>query len=60
MSYQDFLLEIKKQIPKKYTPNSLLAEMGELISEKQKHFVKIKLVDEVLGYIDFALFDANA
>ncbi|HPC34160.1 MAG TPA: nucleotidyl transferase AbiEii/AbiGii toxin family protein [Candidatus Absconditabacterales bacterium] len=50
-----FLLELKNQIPKNYSETTILAEIGDLISEKQKYFMKHQIVSEVIGYIDFYL-----
>jgi len=51
----NFWKEIKAQIPKDYNPTNILAEIWELIDEKQKYFVKNQLIDEVLWYIDFMI-----
>ena len=58
-SYKQLLEKLKQEIPKHYSTNSLLAEMWELVTEKQKHFIKNKLIDAVLGLIDFELFDMS-
>jgi len=50
-----FLLELKNQIPKNYSETTILAEIGDLISEKQKYFMKHQIVSEVIWYIDFYL-----
>jgi len=60
LTYKDFLQEIKKNIPKQYSSRSILAEIGELISEKQKHFVKTKLIQETLSYLDLFLSDVTS
>jgi predicted nucleotidyltransferase component of viral defense system len=50
-----FLSDIKVQIPKHYNKNTILAEIGDLISDKQKYFMKNQIVSEVVWYIDFYL-----
>ena len=47
-TYHDFLLHLQKEIPAKYNARTLLAEIGDLLTEKQKYFVKNSLVKEVL------------
>ena len=56
LSYKDFLLLIKEQIPKKHSTNTILAELGDLIDNKQKSFMKTKIIEETLRVIDFTLF----
>ena len=56
-SYRDFLLELKNELPKHYSENSILAEMWDLIDNKQKIFVKKKLLLETLELINFAIFE---
>lgn len=51
-----FLLELKKNIPLYYNKNTILAEIWDLITEKQKYFIKTKIVDEVVWMITFMLF----
>jgi len=55
--YVNLLEEIKAEIPQKYSKNSLLAEMWELVTEKQKYFIKNKLIKEVIWLIDFEIFN---
>ena len=57
--YKELLEKLKKEIPKHYSTNSLLAEMWELVTEKQKNFIKTKLISAILGLIDFELFDIS-
>lgn len=57
LSYKDFLLMIKKEIPVRYNKKNILAEIGDLISDKQKQFMKTQLIPETLSFIDFALFN---
>lgn len=54
-SIQDFLLYLKETIPNKYSEKTVLAEIGDLIDEKQKYFMKYKIIWEVISYIDFYL-----
>ena len=55
LTYHKFLLNIKKEITTKFNSKTLLAEIGDLITEKQKNFVKNSLVQETLGYLDLHL-----
>ena len=55
MSYQELLMKLKQEIPNKFNEKTLLAEVWDLVTEKQKNFIKTKLVKEVLWYIDFSL-----
>jgi transposase len=48
---------IKKEIPVRYNKKNILAEIGDLISDKQKQFMKTQLIPETLSFIDFALFN---
>ena len=57
LTYKQFLLHLKDQIVDYYKPNLLLAELGDLVSEKQKVFIKKHLVSEVVSFIDFTLFN---
>lgn len=54
-SYKKLCKTLIQEIPKHYKPNTLLAEMWELITEKQKFFIKNKLIEETLGYLNFEL-----
>lgn len=58
-TYKDILLDIKKNLPKKYSPKTVLAEIGDLIDGKQKHFMKAKVIEETLGFIEFTLFNID-
>lgn len=55
LTYRNLLLQLKKTITTTYNEKTLLAEIGDLITDKQKYFVKHRLVTEVLGYIDMRL-----
>lgn len=55
-SIELFLQECKKELPHHYNKNTILAEIWDLIDEKQKNFMKTKLVEEVIGMINFYLF----
>ncbi len=50
-----FLAQLKDAIPKHYRTKTILAELGDLVTEKQKHFIKEKLIQECLVHIDFTL-----
>jgi hypothetical protein len=50
-------LELKNELPKYYSENNILAEMWDLIDNKQKIFVKKKLLLETLELINFAIFE---
>jgi len=51
--YNEFLTEIKKWIKKNFNEKNIIQEMWELLTEKNKYFVKTKLIEKVLSYIDF-------
>ena len=50
-----YLKDVLIFIPKYFTKDMLLAGLWELINEKQKTFVKEKLLDEVINYIKMTL-----
>ena len=54
-SLSDYLQELLIFIPKNFGKDTLLAWLWELISEKQKTFVKEKLIHEVMNYIQITL-----
>ncbi len=56
LTYEEFLENLLVVIPKNFKPNTILAEIGDLISNKQRDFMKKKMVDEVLGFIRLELF----
>ena len=56
LSYKEFLEKLLVIIPQNYKPNTILAEIWDLISNKQKEFMKMKMVDEVLWFIQLELF----
>jgi len=56
---KELLLELKLKIPQKYKSNTILAEIWDLISNKQKDYMKNKMVNDTLGYIDFFLLGSN-
>ncbi len=58
-SYKQLLLTIKKELPKKYKASTILAEIGDLITPKQKEFMKTKLITQTINFIDFTLFSIN-
>ena len=55
-TYKEFLEKLLVIIPKEFKPNTILAEIWDLISNKQKDFMKTKMVDEVLWFIKLELF----
>jgi len=57
--YTNLLEKIKKEIPQKYSTNSLLAEMWELVTNKKKVFIKNNLIKETIGLIDFEIFNIS-
>lgn len=50
-----FLSFLKDFIPKHFTQENILRWLGELVNPKQKHFIKHKLIPEVISQIDFYL-----
>lgn len=44
-----------KFIPKNFNNENILRGLGELANEKQKYFIKNKLIDEVLGFLEFSI-----
>jgi len=55
LSYKHFLEVLKNTIEKNYNEQNILAEIWDLITEKQKIIIKKSLKKETLWYIDFAL-----
>ena len=53
----DFYSNLEAVLDKHYKPNTILAEIWDLITEKQKHFMKTKIVSEVQGYLQFKIFE---
>ena len=51
-SLPDYLDQCISNI-EKLKENKLLLGLGDLLDEKMKNFVRIKLKDEVLGYLRF-------
>ncbi len=50
-----YLEEVKQFILKYFNTKNLLAWLGEVIDNKQKNFVKEKLIENTVGYIDLYL-----
>jgi len=50
-----YLIELKTFIHKTFNPTNVLAWLGEVIDNKQKTFVKEKLLENTLWYIDLYL-----
>jgi hypothetical protein len=48
----EYLEEVKKFIVEHFNSTNLLAGLGELIDEKQKYFVKERLIAETVGLIE--------
>jgi hypothetical protein len=51
----EYLEEVKKFIIQHFNSTNLLAGLGELIDEKQKYFVKERLIAETVGLIEMYL-----
>lgn len=60
LTYEEFLENLSITIPQNFKPNTILAEIWDLISNKQKDFMKTKMVDEVLWFIKAATFNNNS
>lgn len=56
LSYPDFLAKLVELIPQYFKANTILAEIGDLINEKQKAFMKTQMVEEVLWFLRLELF----
>lgn len=56
LSYKAFLEKLLMIIPQTFKPHTILAEIWDLITAQQKHFMKTKLVDEVVWLIQLELF----
>ncbi|NCO11963.1 nucleotidyl transferase AbiEii/AbiGii toxin family protein [Candidatus Pacearchaeota archaeon] len=52
---KEYLLELMGYIKNNVNKSSILQGMGELISEKQKHWVKTKLINELLAQIQMKI-----
>jgi len=50
-SVSAYLKEVLAFIPKNFNKENLLAGLGELVHEKQKVFIKDKLIDETCEYL---------
>ena len=60
LTYKEFLEKLLVIIPKNYKPNTILAEIWDLITNKQKEFMKTKMIDEVLWFIQLELFKISS
>ena len=60
LTYKEFLEKLLVVIPKEFKPNTILAEIWDLITNKQKDFMKTKMVEEVLGFIKLELFKISS
>ena len=60
LSYKEFLEKLLVIIQQNYKPNTILAEIWDLISNKQKEFMKTKMIDEVLWFIQLELFKISS
>lgn len=56
---EDFFFNLQRTIPQKFTQKTILAEIGDLITEKQKYFMKNEMIEEVNSYLQFALFESE-
>ncbi len=54
-SLSTYLKEILIFIPKHFNKENLLAGIGEVVNEKQKTFIKERLIQEVCNYIQITL-----
>lgn len=55
LDLHDFLRDIIAQIPDHFSPKTILAEIGDLITDKQKHRLKTTMIDETMGLIQLAM-----
>ncbi len=54
-SVPEFLNDLITQLPEHYSSRTILAEIGDLISPSQKEWMKTRIIDEVIGYIQVYL-----
>lgn len=59
IEYRDFLENLIQTIQQNFKANTILAEIWDLITSKQKTFMKEKMVDEVLWFIKLELFNLS-
>lgn len=57
LNYPDFLVQLSRSLPEHFTANTILAEIWDLITEKQKYFMKTKIVAEVQSYLELEKFN---
>lgn len=55
LSIKDFLKQLREKIIWHYKPSNILAEIGDLISDKQKEFMKYDMVRCTVWYLDFMI-----
>lgn len=53
--YDEVLMQVKNKLKALPSHYNILNGLGEVISEKQKHFVKNALIKELIGFIDMQL-----
>lgn len=57
LSYLDFLMQLSRSLSEHFSTNTILAEIWDLITEKQKYFMKTKMVAEVQSYLELEKFN---
>ncbi len=55
----EFFTDIHDQLPKHFSSTTILAEIGDLINEKQKYFMKHHIVKEVQSFLQFTAFSTK-
>lgn len=54
-SLQTYLQNLITFIPNNFNEENILRWLGELVTEKQKFFIKNKLINETLGFLEFTI-----
>lgn len=56
---KNYFISLQEFIPKHFNQENILRGLGDLLTEKQKYFVKHKLIHEVLSQIEFFLWNTK-
>jgi len=59
LSLKKFLQKLLKELPKNFTENSILGDLGEVLNDKQKSRVKKQLLKETTQQIKNFLASKN-
>ncbi len=58
-SSSDFFTSLNDTLPKHFSSTTILAEIWDLINEKQKYFMKHHMVEEVQSFLQFTAFSTK-